>query len=36
MKTPIRKTKVYKTPFITKPRLLGKDWEHYIAHVTAW
>jgi len=33
MKTPIRTAKVYKTPPITKPRLLRKDWEQYMARI---
>ena len=36
MKTPIRTTRVYKIPPMTKPRLLKEDWERYIAHITAW
>ena len=35
IKTLIRTVKVYKTPLIIKPRLLGKDWEHYMVCITA-
>ncbi len=36
MKTLIETAKVYKTLFMTKPRLLKENWEHYIACITAW
>ena len=36
MKTPIGTARVYKTPPMTKLRLLGENWERYIARITAW
>ena len=35
IKTLIGIAKVYKTHFMTKPRLLKEDWEQYIAYITA-
>ena len=36
MKTPIGTIKVYEIFSMTKPRLPGKDWEYYMACITAW
>ena len=27
---------MYETPFMTKLRLLGEDWEYYIVYIITW
>ena len=36
MKTPVGIARVYKTPFMTKLRLLREDWERYMVCIIAW